>query len=105
MLFLKTKPLFSYVSDSTTCMICSVSPIDLVFIYFTPGGKCSSSSTGQGSGSEHQTSHGYSQGGLDDIKTYILCDQVFDTFFYIHFHMLSTSQTLCICIIIFILLF
>ena len=87
------------------CMICSVSPIDLVFIYFTPGGKCSSSSTGQGPGSEHQTSHGYSQGGLDDIKTYILCDQVVDTFFYIHFHMLSTRQTLCICIVIFILLF
>ena len=73
MLFLKTKPLF-YVSDSTTCMICSVSLIDLVFIYIIPGGKCGSSSTGQGSGSEHQTSHGYSQGGLDDIKTYIQCD-------------------------------
>ena len=96
----------SFMSLITRCsMICTVSPIDLVFIYFTPGWKRSSSSTGQGPGSQHQTSHGYSQGGLDDIKSCILCDKVFDTLFYIHFHMLSRSQTLCICIIIFILLF
>ena len=77
MLFSKTKPLLFIVSDNTMLyddMLCSVSPIELVFIYFTPGWKRSSSSTGQSPGSEHQTGDGYSQGGLDDIKTYIQCD-------------------------------
>ena len=49
----------SFMSLITRCsMICTVSPIALVLIYFTPGWKRSSSSTGQGPGSEHQAGDG-----------------------------------------------